>query len=418
MAVETVVVYGTALILSKIESIEKRKWILGAGIVTILFMLGYFKYCSFFVNSFFSLLGKNTALQIMLPIGISFYSFTAISYMIDVYRGSYEGEKNLLYVSLFISFFPKVTAGPIIRGDCFLPQIKDYKGIRLSNIRDGIQIFIFGMFKKIVLADRLGVFVDDVFLAPSAYHTLTVAWAVLSYALQIYFDFSGYSDMAIGVSKMLGFEFPRNFNLPYISRNLSEFWKRWHISLSSWLKDYLYIPLGGSRRGIQRSYFNLMLVLMLSGLWHGAGWTFIVWGMFHGIGSCIGKWIENRRTGREGNKRRGTALGVIATFVYVALLWVVFRSRTLKEALCVYASLFTLHNGIVQPYTWTFFALLILIFSTAAAWVKQRDAKWIDGFYPVMNLSKIWMLTVFFIFAGLTIMLSYFGNTVFIYEQF
>lgn len=418
VAVETVIVYTVGLMLAKTESMKKRKWILGAGIAAILFMLGYFKYCGFFVNSFLSLMGKHSALQIVLPIGISFYSFTAIGYMTDVYRGSCDGEKNLLYMTLFISFFPKITAGPIVRGTCFLPQIKEYPGIRLSNVRDGVQIFVFGLFKKIVLADHLGVFVDDVFFAPSAYHTLTVVWAVLSYALQIYFDFSGYSDMAIGISKMLGFEFPGNFNLPYVSRSLSEFWKRWHISLSSWLRDYLYIPLGGSRLGTRRSYVNLMLVMVLSGLWHGAGWNFIVWGICHGAGSCVSKWIVDRRTARGAEKRGSTVLSVIVTFVVVALLWVVFRAGTLKEAMCVYAALFTLHDGIIQPYTWTLFALLVLIFSTAAAWIKQKDATWIDGFYPVMDLSKVWTLTLFFIFAGLTIMLGYFGNTVFIYEQF
>jgi len=275
----TLIAYTIALLFEKTKN---PKILVGGGTTLVLF-LGYFKYTNFFVNSFRALFGLDSVtLNIILPLGISFYVFSAIAYLIDIYRGEYPAQKNILNIALYIAFFPKLTAGPIVRGKDFFPQVKGYRGIQWDAFKVGIQIFVFGLFKKIVLADHLGVFVDDVFRAPTAFNTGTVVLAAISYSLQIYFDFSGYSDMAIGVSKILGFDFKPNFNLPYISRNVSEFWKRWHISLSSWFQDYLYIPLGGNRKGKVRTYINLMLVMLISGLWHGAGWTFIAWGALHG----------------------------------------------------------------------------------------------------------------------------------------
>ncbi|MEZ3435532.1 MAG: MBOAT family protein [Lachnospiraceae bacterium] len=384
-----------------------------AGITILLLMLGFFKYCEFFVNSVRSIVGfDDVTLNIILPMGISFYTFTAISYLIDVYHRKYEAEKNILNFSLFIAFFPKLTAGPIVRGDCFLPQAKCYKGIRLDNLETGIQVFVIGLFKKMVLADHLGVFVDDVFSAPSAYNTFTVFWAVLSYALQIYFDFSGYSDIATGLAKMVGFDFPRNFNLPYISAGMSDFWKRWHISLSSWFQDYVYIPLGGSRKGKGRTYLNLFLVMLLSGLWHGAGWTFVLWGAIHGVVCCVSRRIL------ECEDKSIQILKRIVTFITVSLLWIVFRANSVNNAVLIYKSLFIWHTGIMHPYTWTFFSIIVLVISTLTAVIKSRDRKRIDGFYPILRLNRVWTLTVFFTFTGLTIILAYFGNTAFIYGKF
>ena len=310
-------------------------------------------------------------------------------------------------------------SGPIVRANDFFEQIDSYIGIKAEQFAIGIQIFVFGLFKKVVLADRLGIFVDDVFFAPSAYDTFTVVLAVISYSLQIYYDFSGYSDMAIGISKILGFDFKRNFNLPYISQNVSEFWKRWHISLSSWFQDYVYIPLGGNRKGEWRTYLNLMIVMMLSGLWHGAGWTFIIWGILHGIASCVYK-LYGRRIAKLGI---GVNVGI--TFGVVTLLWVVFRADSLETAIEIWKGMFTIHAGIFQPYTWSFFAILCTFISAFCAIVKARHtdrskatAFMVDGFYPIMDLGKFWQLVVFFVFCGITIMLGYFGNTAFIYGGF
>lgn len=215
--------------------VNKNKVALSAGIIVSILMLGYFKYTNFFISEFGRVFGADTVtLNIILPLGISFYTFSGLAYLIDIYRGTYPAEKNFLNVALYIAFFAKITAGPIVRGKDFFPQVKKYRGVELSAFAVGIQIFVFGLFKKIVLADHLGVFVDDVFFVPTAYNTVTIILAVISYSLQIYFDFSGYSDMAIGVAKIVGFDFKSNFNLPYIAKGMSDFWKRWHISLSSW----------------------------------------------------------------------------------------------------------------------------------------------------------------------------------------
>jgi len=264
------------------------------------------------------------------------------------------------------------------------------------------------------------VFVDDVFRAPTAFNTGTAVLAAISYSLQIYFDFSGYSDMAIGVSKILGFDFKPNFNLPYISRNVSEFWKRWHISLSSWFQDYLYIPLGGNRKGKVRTYINLMLVMLISGLWHGAGWTFIAWGALHGVASCV-----NRAFG-EKLKALGSWVNGAFTFIFVTLFWVVFRADSFPTAVKVWTGMFTAHTGINQPYTWSFFAIACLIVGTIVAWLHSKEigkkdragSLIIEGFYPVLDLSKLWNQVAFFTFIGLTFIMGYFGNTAFIYGAF
>ena len=397
---------------------KKNKVVLSTGIIASILMLGYFKYTNFFISEFGRVFGADTVtLNIILPLGISFYTFSGLAYLIDIYRGTYPAEKNFLNVALYISFFAKITAGPIVRGKDFFPQVKKYRGVELSAFAVGIQIFVFGLFKKIVLADHLGVFVDDVFFAPTAYNTATVILAVISYSLQIYFDFSGYSDMAIGVAKIVGFDFKPNFNLPYIAKGMSDFWKRWHISLSSWFQDYLYIPLGGSRKGELRTYINLIIVMAVSGLWHGAGITFIAWGVLHGIASCISRVIT--KSGKAVGKGIDV-LRTVATYIVVALLWVVFRASDFTNAWNVWKGMFTIHDGIFQPYTWSFFAMACLLVSTIMAVVKAKKSgeKYVNGYYPILDLSKTIPLAIFFTFCGLTILLGYFGNTAFIYGRF
>jgi len=389
-------------------------FLIGGG-VALICILGYFKYTNFFIESIDSVFNLDFATRdIILPLGISFYTFSALAYLIDVYRGDYEPEKNVINFFMYICFFSKVTAGPIVRGKEFFPQVHDYKGISKSGFEEGIQIFCFGLFKKMVIADHLGVFVDDVFHAPVAFNTGTVIWAALSYSLQIYFDFSGYSDMAIGLSKICGFDFSANFNLPYIATDVSDFWKRWHISLSSWLKDYLYIPLGGSRKGETRTYLNLLIVMFVSGLWHGAGWTFILWGVLYGVWNCIHQALNKH------SLIVPKAIAVPCTFVIVSLLWVIFRATSFGNAAAMFKGMFTAHTGISQPYTWTFFAVAVLVIAEIMAWRKAKKAgiTEVNGYYPVMNLSKFWNLIIFFTFIGLTIILGYYGNTAFIYGKF
>jgi alginate O-acetyltransferase complex protein AlgI len=248
------------------------------GILIALGVLIFFKYTNFFAASFSDLFGKDYTVQnLILPIGISFYTFSAIGYIVDVKRKK-TACRSLREVALYLAFFPKLTSGPIQRSDDFFRQMEKKREIGWNSFEPGIQIFVFGLFKKLVLADRLSVFVNQVYKTPLAFGSMTVFFAAVAYSLQIYFDFSGYSDMAVGIAKILGFTLPKNFNLPYLSHNVTEFWKRWHITLSTWLQDYLYISLGGSRKGRKRTYLNLLLTMLLGGIWHGANWTFLAWG--------------------------------------------------------------------------------------------------------------------------------------------
>lgn len=406
---------------------SRKKLFLIISVIVLLSVLGFFKYTNFFINSFLHILGFDGVIfNIILPVGISFYILTAISYLIDVYHGINDAENNLFTFMLFMTFFPKITSGPIIRGSEMFPQIKNYKGVKFDSFLVGIQIFVFGLFKKIVLADRLGIFVNDVWHAPTAFSTGTVILGVISFSFQIYFDFSGYSDMAIGLSKILGFEFSKNFNLPYLATNISDFWKRWHISLSSWLRDYLYFPLGGSRKGRLRTYFNLFIVMTVSGLWHGASVTFICWGILYGFASCINKLFADLCKKYDCHVRGKLSsvivklAKIILTFIFVTLCWIPFRSEDMHKTMLIIKSIFTWHDGIVQPYTWSFFAIICYFIGCIVAYVKKYkigDTN-INGFYFVMNLNNFWGQLWFFVFCGITILLAYFGNTAFIYATF
>ncbi len=422
----TALTYLLALGIEKAKTAKTQKVYLSTGICVLVLMLGYFKYTNFFISGFSSLFNvQASTLDIILPIGISFYTFSAIAYLIDIYRKKYEAVTNVLDFALYIVFFPKLSSGPIVRGKTFFPQVKNYRGIKAKNVCDGLQIFVFGLFKKIVLADHLGVFVNNVYSSPQSYSTATVILAVLSYSLQIYFDFSGYSDMAIGLSKMVGFDFESNFNLPYIATSFSDFWKRWHISLSSWFMEYLYIPLGGSRKGGLRTCVNLLIVMLISGLWHGAGITFILWGLLYGVLSCVEHLLKKKNVVKKQRPVLNSvkALGI---FIAVTLLWIPFRATSLSNMLNVLKGCFTLQQGIWHPYSWTFFALFCLIISTVFAVVKSKKSgtkdknglPYVNGYYPLMNLTKFGSLCIFFIFCGLTLILGYFGNTAFIYGAF
>lgn len=274
-----------------IEKNKQKKIYLIVAISICLTILGFFKYFNFFLSSFVYIFQIQNvgALRIILPVGISFYTFQAISYVADVYKGTIQAEHKFERVCLYICFFPQLVAGPIVRASEFLPQLEKEHPIQKENVTWGLQVFLFGIIKKIVIADRLSVCVDAVWNSPMAYSGAALLCAVISYMIQIYCDFSGYSDMAIGVAKIFGYDLTRNFNLPYASKNPTEFWRRWHISLSEWLRDYLYIPLGGNRKGKVHQYCNLMITMLLGGLWHGASWTFVFWGLYHGIALVLHK---------------------------------------------------------------------------------------------------------------------------------
>jgi alginate O-acetyltransferase complex protein AlgI len=327
--------YFVALLLLRVTTVWKRRTLLILSISTNLALLAFFKYTNFLIGTaqsslnLFGFSNDPVLLNIILPLGISFYTFETISYIVDVYLGKIKPVRNLLDYALYIMFFPHLVAGPIVRPRDFLPQLQQTKRWNWDRLQLGLQYFVIGLFKKAVIADQLATLADPVFARPSAYASSSIWLAVMCYAVQIYCDFSGYSDMAVGLAHTLGFKLPRNFNLPYFAANITDFWRRWHISLSSWLRDYLYIPLGGNRGGELATYRNLLLTMLLGGLWHGASWTFVVWGLYHGVLLALHRAVPLPRwLGHAVFK----PFFVAATFLAVCVGWVFFRAQTFAEA--------------------------------------------------------------------------------------
>ncbi len=390
------------------------------GVAFPLVILGFFKYFNFFLESFSAAFGIDNlgTLNIILPVGISFYTFQSMSYTIDVIRKDIKSE-NFLNVALYVAFFPQLVAGPVVKAADFIPQLYEDRKITKENVVSGIQIFVFGLFKKIVFADHLSVFVDDVFSKPEAFHSFSVILAVISYSIQIYFDFSGYSDMAVGCAKCIGYDFNRNFNMPYISKNPSEFWKRWHISLSSWLQQYLYISLGGNRKGTARTYINLLATMVLGGLWHGASWNFVLWGVFHGLLLCIHKAFRKMRKNKNSNAITDS-MSVVITYVMVCLGWVLFRAEDFETAFSVYKQLLIWSDGILQIYSWTVVSIAVVMVASAIAFIasRKKNQKTVSGFYPILNPEKMSHQILFITALGLIIIFAYTGSNPFIYFQF
>ena len=319
------------------HSIRKKQWLI-IGLIVNLGLLVVFKYTNFLlgnINNWLPPAGKIDFKPILLPLGISFFTFQAISYLVDVYRGATAPQRKLHRLALYISLFPQLIAGPIVRYKDIAGQIRERR-INRDLLSSGIERFIIGLGKKVLLANNFAPLADDIFIvAPQDLDPLTAWTGLLMYTLQIYFDFSGYSDMAIGLGRMFGFQIPENFNFPYISRSIREFWRRWHISLSQWFRDYLYIPLGGNRKGESRTYFNLFIVFLLTGLWHGAAWNFLLWGLMHGFFMIL------ERLGLEQFlKKRGSLPSHLYTLLVVMLAWVLFRTPNLHHAWQYYLALF------------------------------------------------------------------------------
>ncbi|MGD9497501.1 MAG: MBOAT family protein [Armatimonadota bacterium] len=323
---------------------RQRKLALVTSIVVNLSLLGFFKYLGFAQSNLsylLALLGRPAVevYQVVLPVGISFYTFQSMSYSIDLYRGDARPARNFLDFACYVSLFPQLVAGPIVRYQDLAEQLR-WRSHTIDKFARGVLFFAFGMAKKVLLANPMGAVADAAFDAGSL--VWYDAWTgVTAYAFQIYFDFSGYSDMAIGLGLMLGFEFKRNFDLPYISRSITEFWRRWHISLSTWLREYLYIPLGGNRVSPRRTYANLAIVMLLGGLWHGAQWTFVIWGAIHGLLLAAERW----RGKQPVYARLRGPLPALCTFVIVLITWVFFRAESFGQAVAYLGAMF----GLAQP---------------------------------------------------------------------
>lgn len=417
----TALTYITALKMG--ENPQKNKFFLSVGAVIILLQLGFFKYFNFFSSSISSIIGNDfVSLNIITPLGISFYSFSAIGYLVDVYRKKYPANGSFIDVALYISFFTKLVSGPIVKPEKFFSQLDSQHSVSLKNLESGIQIVLLGIFKKMVLADNLAVFVNDVFAAPKAFDSVTIFLAMISYSLQIYFDFSGYSDIAIGFSKALGYDFDKNFDLPYASQNPTEFWKRWHISLSQWLQEYLYISLGGNRKGKFRTNLNLLLTMTIGGLWHGANFTFIAWGAINGLALILHKLFVRKRNAGKTNSALVDDFkklsSMVLCFVFATATWVFFRADSFTNAADMFMGL-TRHDGITQIYSWSFFAIFFAVAEIVFAIIrKNKNAGKISAEYVTLDLTKISGLTAFFVFLGITVLLAYIGNTAFIYGNF
>ena len=353
------------VLLDRQESARMRKIILSAGIVVNLGLLGIYKYRDFVLNNFNELAGilhlpSVAVTPTHLPIGISFFTFQALSYIVDVYRLQTPAQKNLMHLGLYIASFPQLIAGPIVRYHDVARQIVS-RSHSLEKFSSGIERFIFGLGKKVLIANVMAEMADHVFNAPIVQLSVAEAWlGILCYSMQIYFDFSGYSDMAIGLGAMFGFRFLENFNYPYISRSIREFWRRWHISLTNWFRDYLYIPLGGNRQGEKRTYLNLVLVFLLCGLWHGASWNFIAWGAFHGFFLALERWRLSRVLEKFPFGLRHVYVGLV-----VVVGWVFFRLEKLSDAIAYLGAMVGLGTSPhINP--WVLYKMDSLVFFTLA----------------------------------------------------
>ncbi|MDR3119713.1 MAG: MBOAT family protein [Mediterranea sp.] len=422
LAAVTVSDFLIALLMGHTVRKGLRKALVAVSLAINLGLLCYFKYTGFFGEVVASITGGTFgASDIFLPVGISFFTFQSLSYTIDVYRRQIAPLKSLPDYAFYVSFFPPLVAGPIIRARDFIPQIRKPLCVTKEMFGQGVFFVLCGLFKKAVISDYIGVnFVERIFANPALYSGVENLMGVYGYALQIYCDFSGYSDMAIGIALLLGFHVNRNFDSPYQSASITEFWRRWHISLSSWLRDYLYISLGGNRRGKFRQYLNLIITMFLGGLWHGASWNFVVWGMFHGVALALHKaWMAvagRRKEERRGGLRR--VAGVIITFHFVCFCWIFFRNATFDGAMEMLGRIafnFQPHlfGQLIDGYRYAF-ALMLLGFL-----LHFVSGKWEAAFSRcVIRLPLIGKVALMVLFVYLVIQVKSSEIQPFIYFQF
>ena len=367
--------YLLALALDSARDVFRKKLYLFIGILALIGVLALLKYSGFIIE----IAGlPSPAIQFMMPVGISFYTFQTLGYLIDIYRGKYPAERHFGYYCLFVSFFPQILSGPIGRGDVLLPQLKKERTFDIYQASYGMKLMAVGYFKKLVVAGLLAPTVDKIYDNPESYVGLVYIIATFMFALQIYCDFSGYTDIAIGCAKLFGMELSENFKTPYFSRSIKEFWSRWHISLSTWFRDYLYIPLGGNRVGKIRHCFNLMLTFLVSGLWHGAGINYILWGGIHGFYQIIETISGKNKKGRE--EKRNPLLNlfsVFLTFMAVCLAWVFFRADSVSHAWRIISLSF---HEIGNPYNY---------FRTAVICLDMSYAYMIYLSIPVLLLTSL-----------------------------
>ena len=405
-------------IMSDTRKLWKRRLCLWLSIGMSLSILGFFKYANFFLWNWNQMVeGNFQPLDIILPVGISFYTFQSISYIVDVYKGRVSPTETWIEYLFFLSYFPALVAGPIVRADYFLPQIQNRDHASRQEMAAGLWLIILGLVKKAVVADYIAQYNDLIFASPTGYSGLESLMGVVGYVVQIYCDFSGYSDMAIGISAIMGFRLTRNFDFPYKSRNLTDFWRRWHISLSTWLRDYVYIPLGGNRRGTLRTYVNNFLTMLVGGLWHGAAWKFVIWGGMHGVGLIVHKalrpWLD-----RIPDTWPVKAASWTLTMAYVSFLFIFFRAASFEDAWLIIRNIFgNFDIAYLAPfvrvrYVWLIFvAMIIAVHSLPTRWINAAG----DWFVRAPFGAK---LAVFIVAVQLVVQFMSEDVMPFIYFQF
>ena len=436
----TVTTYYCAVLIDKAKTQKQKKLFLASNIVVNIAILCYFKYFNFIVGSLLavfpglSIAPNNNLLAV---VGISFYTFQSLGYSIDVYRGDVEKAKDFLTYALFVSFFPQLVAGPIERSKNLLPQLYKTHKFDYDRVTDGLVLMAWGFFKKLVISDGAALIVNAVYNDVTKYTGIQLVMATVLFAFQIYCDFSGYSDIAIGAANVMGFKLMRNFNHPYFSQNVTQFWRNWHISLSTWFMDYVYIPLGGSRKGTIRTYINLFVTFLVSGLWHGASWTFVIWGAINGAYNVIHKALfgkkeqRRRQMAKEGKAVKTNPVVALAkavgTFILIDFTWVFFRANTLADAMYVFQNMF---SDVALWFTTGYFAQMMDVIG-----FYTNNGMAIFGCILFMFVVELWegksTITArlnktnviirwgfYYAIIALIIFFGWFGQSQFIYFQF
>lgn len=432
LALTITVDYFAAIQIEKSEG-RRKKLFLNFSIISTCAILFVFKYFNFFNDNFAALAGflhwnyPIGALRLILPIGLSFHTFQSLSYVIEVYRGKQKAEHNFGIYSLYVMFYPQLVAGPIERPQNLLHQFREKHSFDYDRIKSGLLLMLWGMFKKVVIADTLCIYVNAVYNHHTLYHGWAVLFATYFFAFQIYCDFSGYSNIAIGAARVMGFKLMTNFNMPYFSRSVGEFWRRWHISLSTWFKDYLYIPLGGNRVSKWRKYLNLMITFLVSGLWHGANWTFVIWGGLNGGYHVVESETETPRRkfrmaiGLEKLKGLNSFLQIFITFNLICIAWIFFRANSLKDSLQIissipsYSPLRSMKINSIRDSEF-YLSVIYIIGLIAFEKIVSRRHTHVDSYIESRPLLVRWSIYVALLTA--IFILGNFGFVEFIYFQF
>ncbi len=389
--------YFTALKIEKSSTNEQRKFWFWLSISINLGFLGVFKYYNFFINSFTELIrsfGFNAnplLINVILPVGISFYTFHGLSYVIDIYNKKIKAETNFIDYSLFVSYFPLLVAGPIERATHLLPQVKVKREFNLEKAKEGIHQIIWGLVKKVVIADTCAIYANEIFDNYTSMNSLSLILGTIYFAFQIYGDFSGYSDIALGTSKLFGIDLLRNFNYPYFSRDIAEFWRRWHISLSSWFKDYLYIPLGGSKGGIWYKIRNTFVIFLVSGFWHGANFTFIAWGFINALYFIPLLLINKNRVNIDAPKLNfKTVVSITLTFALTCFAWIFFRAKTISDALQYCKRIFVDRNFSFQYFSierYNYEIVIMILVFVIIEWRNRLKQEPISGKFSLLKIA-------------------------------